>query len=111
MFGPDVPVSLTTTELRQLVEGVRYLETVTANPVDKDEVAADAAPLRSMFGQSVVARLDLPAGAVLSAQHLTTQKPGTGVPAARLSELIGARLKRSLVADEMVLESDLELVR
>jgi N,N'-diacetyllegionaminate synthase len=111
MFGPDVPVSLTTAELHQLVEGVRYLEKVIGNPVDKDAFADEAAPLRSMFTQSVVARLDLPAGAVLKAQHLTTKKPGTGVPAARLSELIGARLKHALKADELVLESDLEAVR
>ena len=26
MFGPDVPVSFTTDELRQLVEGVRFIE-------------------------------------------------------------------------------------
>jgi N,N'-diacetyllegionaminate synthase len=110
MFGPDVPVSLTTKELRQLVEGVRYLETVTANPVDKDEFAEQAAPLRLMFSQSVVVRLDLPAGSVLEAQHLTTKKPGNGLPAARLPELVGARLKRSLKADEPVLDSDLEAI-
>jgi N,N'-diacetyllegionaminate synthase len=109
MFGPDVPVSLTTSELSQLVEGVRYVETVMASPVDKDAVAVESVPLRSMFTQSVVVRLDLPAGAVLTAQHLTTKKPGTGLPAERLPELIGARLKRSLKADEPVLESDLEI--
>lgn len=111
MFGPDVPVSLTTTELRQLVEGVRYLEQVIANPVDKDAWADEAAALRSVFSKSVVARQDLPAGTVLGAEHLTAKKPGTGLPAARLSELMGARLKRSLKADELVLESDLEVVR
>ena len=111
MFGPDVSVSLTTDELKQLVEGVRFLEAVITNPVDKDAVANDAADLRSVFGQSVVARQDLPAGTVLAAEHLATKKPGTGLPAARLMELMGARLNRSLKADELVLESDLEVVR
>jgi N,N'-diacetyllegionaminate synthase len=110
MFGPDVPVSLTPAELRQLVEGVRYIETVMASPVDKDTLATESTSLRSMFSQSIVVRLDLPAGSVLTAQHLTTKKPGNGLPAARLPELIGARLKRSLKADELVLESDLEAV-
>jgi N-acetylneuraminate synthase len=111
MFGPDVSVSLTPEELKQLVEGVRFLEAVMTNPVDKDAVANDAADLRSVFGQSVVARQDLPAGTVLAAEHLATKKPGTGLPAARLMELMGARLNRSLKADELVLESDLEVVR
>lgn len=111
MFGPDVSVSLTPEELKQLVEGVRFLEAVMTNPVDKDAVANDAADLRSVFGQSVVARQDLPAGTVLAAEHLATKKPGTGLPASRLMELMGARLNRSLKADELVLESDLEVVR
>jgi N,N'-diacetyllegionaminate synthase len=111
MFGPDVAVSLTTAELRQLVEGVRYLERVIGNPVDKDALADETASLRSVFSKSVVARLDLPAGTVLSEEHLATKKPGTGLPAARLSGMIGARLKHSLKADQLVLESDLEVVR
>ena len=110
MFGPDVPVSLTTAELRQLVEGVRYLERAIANPVDKDGFAVEAAALRSVFNKSVVARLDLAAGTILSAEHLAAKKPGTGLPAARLPELIGARLRHSLKADQLVLESDLEVV-
>ena len=111
MFGPDVPVSLTTEELRQVVEGTRFLTAVISNPVDKDAVANDAADLRSIFGQSVVARQDLPAGTVLAAEHLATKKPGSGLPAARLMELMGARLNRSLKADDLILESDLEEVR
>jgi N-acetylneuraminate synthase len=110
MFGPDVPVSLTTRELTQLVEGVRFLERAMANPVNKDTVAQESEPLRSMFGKSVVARCDLSAGTSLTAAHLTVKKPGNGVPAARLNELLGARLNRNLKADDLVLESDLEAV-
>ena len=36
MFGPDVPASVTTAELKQLVEGVHFIESMLANPVDKD---------------------------------------------------------------------------
>jgi N,N'-diacetyllegionaminate synthase len=110
MFGPDVPVSLTTGELRQLVEGVRLLETAMANPVSKDAFAAEASNLRSVFSKSVVARCDLPAGTLLTSDHLTTKKPGTGLPAARLHELFGTRLSRDLKADDPVMESDLEVV-
>ncbi|MGH3935722.1 MAG: N-acetylneuraminate synthase family protein, partial [Pseudonocardiaceae bacterium] len=55
MFGPDVVASVTTSELRQLVEGVRYVEAALAAPVDKDEVAAELAPMRVLFGRSLVA--------------------------------------------------------
>ena len=61
-FGPDVPASLTTDELRQLVEGTRFIETVLASPIDKEAMADDLAELRRTFGKSVVAARALPAG-------------------------------------------------
>jgi N-acetylneuraminate synthase len=82
-----------------------------ATPVDKDAVADQMAPLRRMFNKSVVARVDLQAGTVLDAHHLAAKKPGTGIPAARISELIGARLRRSVQKDEQLLETDIEVVR
>ena len=35
MFGPDVSASVTTVELRQLVDGIRFIEKIKANPVDR----------------------------------------------------------------------------
>jgi N,N'-diacetyllegionaminate synthase len=102
MFGPDVPVSLTTDELRQLVEGVRFIQQSLANPIDKDRASQELAPLRDLFTKSVVTRTGLAAGTVLRKEHLTVKKPGTGIPARRLPELIGRRLLRTLKADEVV---------
>jgi len=107
MFGPDVPVSLTPAELKQLVEGVRFIEHMRAHPVDKDQMAAELAPMRQLFTKSVVARVDLDAGTVLQAEHLALKKPGTGISAARLNGLLGRQLVRHLKRDEMLQESDL----
>ena len=62
MFGPDVPASVTLDELRQLVEGIRFIERMRASPVEKDALAVEMQPLRDIFTRSVVARTDLPAG-------------------------------------------------
>jgi N-acetylneuraminate synthase len=109
MIGPDVAASVTTAEMRQLVEGVRFIEKMRANPVDKDEIAATTALLRNSFMKSVVTRVDLAAGTVLKEEHLTTKKPGTGMPAERLYEMVGKRLQRDLKADELLKEEDLEM--
>jgi N-acetylneuraminate synthase len=108
MFGPDVSASITTAELRQLVEGVRFIERMRANPVSKDAAAVAAAPLRTLFTKSLVARTDLPAGTVLREEHLTLKKPGTGLPAARLADLMSRRLKQPVPADTLISEDDLE---
>lgn len=110
MFGPDVPVSLTTSELRQMIDGIRFIEKMMHNPVNKDQSAVEAAPLRRMFMKSVVAQGNLAAGTILREEHLTGKKPGTGIPINRLPEIIGMRLRRDVKVDDLLLESDLEMV-
>jgi N,N'-diacetyllegionaminate synthase len=107
MYGPDVTASITTSELKQLVEGIRFIERMKAEPLDKDTLASEMVPLRALFTKSVVARFDLAAGTVLQAEHLTLKKPGTGIPANRVPELIGHTLRCSVKANEFLKESDL----
>ena len=108
MFGPDVVASVTTGELRQLVEGVRFIERMRANPVDKEASARDAEPLRRLFTRSVVACRALPAGTVLAAADLAIKKPGTGLPPERLADLIGRTLRRPVEADQLLATDDVE---
>ena len=108
MFGPDVPASVTIEELRQLVDGIRFVERMRAHPVDKDVIAREMAPLRAIFNKSVVARERLAAGTVLTEAHLAVKKPGTGIPAERLPEIVGRVLRRNLEVDEQLRADDIE---
>ena len=45
--------------------GIRFIEKMLANPVDKDAMAVEMAPLRNLFTKSIVFSSDLPAGTVL----------------------------------------------
>jgi len=100
---------LTPAELEQLVEGTRFIETVMRSPIDKDMSAKAKAGLRPVFLKSVVAKNDLVAGTILEKKDLTTKKPGTGIPADRLDELIGRKLARDVQKDEMFTEEDFVL--
>jgi N-acetylneuraminate synthase len=106
-FGPDVPASVTFEELRQLVDGVGQIGVALAHPVDKQAMARETAELKRIFGKSVVAARDLPAGHVLGDGDLALKKPGTGIPAARLPEVMGRRLARAVAADTLLTEQDL----
>ena len=108
MYGPDVPASVTTAEFHQLAAGIRFIERMRSSPVDKDAQAAELAPMRHLFTKSVVARVDLPAGTRLTEDHLAIKKPGTGIPAARMGELIDRCLKRAVAADTLLCDDDLE---
>jgi N,N'-diacetyllegionaminate synthase len=106
-FGPDVAASVTTSELKTLVEGVRFAERMRTSAVDKNVMAKEMAPLRNLFTKSIVAEVDLPSGTVLTLEALSAKKPGTGIPADKLPSMIGRRLRRPLAAGEMLSESHL----
>jgi N-acetylneuraminate synthase len=108
MFGPDVVASVTTQELRQLVDGIRFIEQMLAHPLDKNASAAETAPLRKLFTRSLVASSDLPAGTVIAREHVAIKKPGTGLAPDRLDEIIGRRLARSVAADQVLAVDDIE---
>jgi N-acetylneuraminate synthase len=107
MFGPDVPASVTTAELKQLVTGIRFIETMTANPVDKAAEAAATAPLRAIFTRSIVARAALAAGTVLTLDNVALKKPGNGLPPSRLNDILGRALKHGVAADQPIRDEDL----
>ena len=108
MFGPDVIASITTQELRQLVDGIRFIERMRAHPLDKDASAQETAPLRKLFTRSLVACASLPAGTVIEREHVVVKKPGTGLPPDRLEDVIGRRLARPVTADQVLAAEDIE---
>ena len=105
--GPDVPASVTFDELHQVMEGIRFVETARRHPADKDAQARELEDLHAIFSKSIVAVSDLAAGTVLAAEHLCLKKPGSGLPAARLEEVVGRALRRDVAKDGLLSEDDL----
>jgi len=108
MFGPDVTSSMTVTELKMLVEGVRFVEKMKANDVDKDKLAEELCSMRKLFTKSITYKRPLLEGTVLGENDLTLKKPGNGLDAGKLPDVIGKTLKKSVSADETLLLSDLK---
>lgn len=108
MFGPDVPASITTEEFTTMVNGIRQIQTSINTPFDKDQFSKDSESLRNLFTKSLVAKVDIPQGSLLCEENLTDRKPGTGIPATKLKDLIGRTVKRTLRAGEFIAYKDLE---
>ena len=108
-FGPDVSSSVTTTDLKRLVYGVRQIELSLNNPVDKDYESSRLRELKTLFGKSIVAARDLLAGEYIKESDLAFKKPGTGIPASRASIVLGSRLTRSVPFDALITMDDLEV--
>lgn len=108
LFGPDVASSVTIEEFAQLVRGVRFVERMMAAKMDKNVFAQEMAPMRAIFGKSVVLRFTRPSGHCLTPEDLAVKKPGDGIPAGDLERVLGRRLKKAKQADESVNWEDLE---
>jgi N-acetylneuraminate synthase len=108
MFGPDAVASVTFTELKQMVEGIRFCERMLQNPVNKEQEAAALRNMRQMFGQSLVAATDLQAGDILTVSAVTSRKPQAGIPASELGSVLGARARRHIRAGEFLKAEDLQ---
>ena len=106
-FGPDVPSSLTTAEFRQLADGVRFIELMNANPVDKDALADELEETRRIFRKSIVTACDLNAGQAITMASLTLKKPGIGLPADRLPDLVGRAVRHAVPKGTFIAEQDL----
>lgn len=107
MFGPDVPASLTLEELSQVVAFRNACRTMDRNPVDKDRLAEQLAELRGIFSKSLAPTRPVRAGTVLEAGMLAAKKPGTGIPADRLSDVVGRRLARDVSPERLLTWNDI----
>jgi N-acetylneuraminate synthase len=105
MYGSDAPHSLEPDELKDLIDGIRAIETMLAASVDKDEVAPYS-QMKQIFEKSLVARVDIPAGTKLAREMIAIKKPGTGISAARLDDFLGKVVQQSIPADQLLSEED-----
>jgi sialic acid synthase SpsE len=64
--------------------------------------------VRRVSRQSLVAARDLAAGSVLAHADLCVKRPGTGISAALLDEIVGRRLARDVAADRVISAEDVE---
>ncbi|MFK8026579.1 MAG: N-acetylneuraminate synthase family protein [Gammaproteobacteria bacterium] len=102
MFGPDVIASITTQELKSLIEGIRFIETVMNHPVDKSSADTEAEPLRKIFMKSLYSSTLIKAGEIITPDKITTKKPGTGIPANRIDNILGKKAKHDIDINTMI---------
>lgn len=107
LYGPDAALAAEPAELRDLVSGVRAIETMLLSRVDKNDVTS-LREMKRVFEKSVVALVDIPGGATIDAAMLGMKKPGTGIPARRLPEIVGRVTRAPISADSVISESDID---
>lgn len=108
MFGPDTVASVTIDELRLLVEAGNAFHAMSIRPVDKDAMAKELSGTKAIFARSLAPSRPLPAGSILERDSLTLKKPGTGIQESELERVLGRRVVRNLVPENLLKWEDME---
>lgn len=96
MFGPDSKSSLTIDEVKQMVEGVRFIEKSIENKIDKNG-NSKFKELKNIFEKSLAVNKNMKIGDIIEFDDLEAKKPyGYGVSAKEYKNIIGKKLIKSL---------------
>ncbi len=104
--GPDFEVSLEPSELKDMVQGIRAVEKALT-PIEKSVIGEEAI-VRAWAHHSVVSICDIDEGERLTLENLSVKRPGDGIPAKELNELLGKRAKRRISANVQLSVLDFE---
>ena len=103
--GPDHASSLEPAEFAALAVACRTAAAAIGDGVKKP-AEAELANL-PVVRRSVAAAVDLPAGSLLTRSALVALRPGTGIPAASLEDLVGRELARDVERFQLLAVEDL----
>ncbi|MDA2916140.1 N-acetylneuraminate synthase family protein [Nitrospinae bacterium AH_259_B05_G02_I21] len=103
--GPDQQASIEPNELAELVTGVQAIHAALGKT---KAILAEERPVMARARHSVVSLRPIPAGTRLTDEMVWVKRPGTGIPAKELPQIIGQRARRDIPADTLISWDDLE---
>ncbi len=97
--GPDQSVSIEPYEFYELVKAVRRVEEALGSSKKVHELEK---PIRSWAHRSVVSLRPIAKGARITADMVWTKRPGTGIPAKHLEEVIARTASCDIPANHLI---------
>lgn len=97
---PDAFFSADPGEMKALVQAIRELEQALGTGVKRPTPPEQA--MRSETRKSVIARIDIGKGEVITKDKIIVKRPGTGVPPKQAHLVLGRRAKQPIKADEVI---------
>ncbi len=103
MEGPDHSASIEPNDLEALVKGVRKVECALGSGIKKP-VRQEADTARAVR-KSIVAACNIKKGSVLTKEMLVMRRPGTGLSADQMKNIIGKNIKQALKEGELLTQN------
>jgi sialic acid synthase SpsE len=105
--GPDQSVSIEPYDLDQLVQATRRVEDALGSEKTVHDLER---PIREWAHRSVVSLRPIPQGTTITQEMVWTKRPGTGIPAKHLEEIVGRTAKVDIPKDHLIRWDELETV-
>ncbi|MBO8157765.1 MAG: N-acetylneuraminate synthase [Bacillaceae bacterium] len=105
MPGPDHKASLEPDELKSLVSSIRRVELGLGDGIKR--CMPSELETKRVVRKSIIAADDIEEGTILTKDHLTVKRPGTGIQPKFLSQLIGKTVKKGFKRDQVIEWNDI----
>lgn len=102
--GPDVPLSIEPNELEELVKGAKA---IYAARDASNNILPEEQPVIDFAYASIVTIRDIEEGESFTLENVWVKRPGGGIPASQLSDVIGRRTRRPLLANVAIMPEDI----
>ena len=110
MEGPDHAASLTYSEFKKLIEGIREIQESMGVGGER-QLSQGEMINRENLAKSLVARKKLSKGTILSVEHIKVRSPGQGLSPQNYEALLGRMLERDMAEEDYFYPSDLQDIR
>jgi N,N'-diacetyllegionaminate synthase len=107
--GPDHQSSLEPEELKQMIKAIREVEKAMGDgnkmPTEEEK------QIQRVARRSIIARVNIPKGTIITEAMLGIKRPGTGVEPKYLNKVIGAVARCRIEQDEPLTMNKLKVIR
>ncbi len=98
--GPDHRASLEPRELKEMIKAIRDAEKSLGNGIKRLTVAEKEN--KKAARRSIVARVDIPTGAVITEEMLDVKRPGNGLEPKLIDSIVGRKANENIMSGEVV---------
>lgn len=98
--GPDHKASLEPKELKNMVNTIREVERALGDGIKRP--TKDEEEIKKVARRSIVARVDIPGGTIITEDMLDVKRPGTGIVPKYFDFIVGMKAKENIKKDEMI---------
>ena len=106
IYGPDTSSSINIEDLEFLVKANQAFVKMRVNPINKDLLANELKSTRQLFTKSLCLINSLVAGESIEYDNITLKKPGTGIGADQIANLVGKSVLNDLPSDRLIKWTD-----